>query len=62
MLPKSYLQSQHDFLILVLVMEMSGVQSDRSVIIRVINKIRFVNQVYDYRQNWTTQSLITNKS
>ena len=39
----------------------------RSVIIRVITKsddraagVRFVYHEYDYRQNWTTQSLITN--
>ena len=35
----------------------------RSVIVRVINKIgrpRFVNHEYDYRQNWTTQSPVTN--
>ena len=39
----------------------------RSVIIRVIIKsddraagVRFVYHEYDYRQNWTTQSLITN--
>ena len=39
----------------------------RSVIIRVITKsddraagVRFVYHEYDYRQNWTTRSLITN--
>ena len=39
----------------------------RSVIIRVITKsddraagVRFVYREYDYRQNWTTRSLITN--
>ena len=39
----------------------------RSVIIRVITKsddraagVRFVHREYDYRPNWTTQSLITN--
>ena len=39
----------------------------RSVIIRVITKsddraagVRFVYNEYDYRQNWTTRSLITN--
>ena len=39
----------------------------RSVIIRVITKsddraagVRFVYHKYDYRQNWTTRSLITN--
>ena len=39
----------------------------RSVIIRVITKsddraagVRFVYQEYDYRQNWTTRSLVTN--
>ena len=39
----------------------------RSVIIRVITKAddraagaRFVYHEYDYRQNWTTRSLITN--
>ena len=39
----------------------------RSVIIRVITKsddraagVRFVNHEYDYRPNWTTQSLMTN--
>ena len=39
----------------------------RSVIIRVITKsddraagVRFVYHEYDYRPNWTTQSLITN--
>ena len=39
----------------------------RSVIIRVIAKsddraagVRFVYHEYDYRQNWTTRSLITN--
>ena len=39
----------------------------RSVIIRVIIKsddraagVRFVYHEYDYRQNWTTRSLITN--
>ena len=29
-------------------------------IIRVINKIRFINHEYDYRQNWTTRSPVTN--
>ena len=40
---------------------------NRSVIIRVITKsddraagVRFVYHEYDYRQNWTTQSLVTN--
>ena len=39
----------------------------RSVIIRVITKsddraagVRFVYHEYDYRQNWTTRSLVTN--
>ena len=39
----------------------------RSVIIRVITKsddraagVRFVHHEYDYRQNWTTQSSVTN--
>ena len=39
----------------------------QSVIIRVITKsddcaagVRFIYHKYDYRQNWTTQSLITN--
>ena len=39
----------------------------RSVIIRVITKsdnraagVQFVDHKYDYRLNWTTQSLITN--
>ena len=39
----------------------------QSVIIRVITKsddraagLRFVHHKYDYRPNWTTQSLITN--
>ena len=39
----------------------------RSVIIRVITKsddraagVRFVCHEYDYRQNWTTRSLVTN--
>ena len=42
--------------------------SIRSVIIRVINKlsdgreagVRFVDHEYDYRQNWTTRSPVTN--
>jgi len=32
----------------------------RSVIIRVIAKSDVFNHEYDYRPNWTTQSLITN--
>ena len=34
----------------------------RFVIIQVLDKIRFVNQEYDYRQNWTPLSPITNLS
>ena len=36
---------------------------NRTVIIRVINKIgrpRFVNHEYDYRPNWTTRCPVTN--
>ena len=41
----------------------------RSVIIQVVTKsddraagVRFVNHEYDYRQNWTTRSLMTYQS
>ena len=49
-----------------MVIGLSGVQI-QSVIIQVINKmddwevgVQFVNHEYDYRQNWTTQSPVTN--